>query len=56
MKNDTQRYLDHLDDASADMLAVVAASLRAAGISDFRPAPPASMAFLPRAIRQQEAA
>lgn len=52
----TTRYLPHLDDTSADMLDVVAASLRAAGITDFRPAPRASMAFLPRQARQQEAA
>jgi hypothetical protein len=51
MKNDTIIYLPAGDDATADRWDVVAAALRAAGVTDIRPAPMPSLAFQPRHAR-----
>lgn len=40
-----------MDDDATDRWAMVAASLRAAGITDLRPAPPQSLSFKPKHAR-----
>lgn len=50
MKKNTTIYLPLYDDAT-DRWAMVAAALRAAGISDLRPAPMPTQQFQPRHTR-----
>lgn len=44
-------YLPSGNDTTEDKWAMVGASLRAAGYTDIRPAPPASLSYLPRHCR-----